>query len=494
MSKESKEPSKEIKHIKTKMAALLAGLAATAMVLVPAMAAPPTEPQIDAAPTYVQTREAPAQSATPLTEEASVKKPAPNELSQWTNDDKAVQSAREVNGDVTGGALQIQDTLTPPSTASFAPVATAVPTATPSATQDEMVAEEAADEATEQASDSDLEESTSVEEEVTASSDGALEEETITEEDDQAAEGVSLQEETKVTEPLPSDDSLQVTDNIQGEEMTEDIESLMYQPVETRVGLLQEKLMQLGYMEEAPVPQVYDALTQLGVMYFQRNHGLEVTGIADDATTDLVMSGEAQPYMISLGSEGEDVRQLQNNLASLGHAVAVTGNFDAETETAVIAFKQMKAMEATGIVDMAVKKAIAVEAALHGMVSSTANPGVEQMIAVAEAQLGKPYVLGAKGADAFDCSGLVYYCLNQSGYQIGYMTSGEWANAPYTTISSMSELQRGDIVCFQGHVGIYIGDGRMIDASSSQAQVRVSTDIQSSGYWVNSFICAKRVF
>ena len=43
--------------------------------------------------------------------------------------------------------------------------------------------------------------------------------------------------------------------------------------------------------------------------------------------------------------------------------------------------------------------------------SYTADPGsVEAFIAVAEAQLGKPYVLGGKGPNSFDCSGLIYYC------------------------------------------------------------------------------------
>ena len=65
----------------------------------------------------------------------------------------------------------------------------------------------------------------------------------------------------------------------------------------------------------------------------------------------------------------------------------------------------------------------------------SANPGdVEAFIDAAMAQVGKPYVLGGKGPDSFDCSGFVYYALKQSGNGIGYMTSGGWASSGYTSV------------------------------------------------------------
>ena len=106
--------------------------------------------------------------------------------------------------------------------------------------------------------------------------------------------------------------------------------------------------------------------------------------------------------------------------------------------------------------------------------------------------LGTPYVLGGKGPNSVDCSGLVYYCLNASGNSIGYMTSGGWASSGYPTVYSMDELQAGDVVCFSGHVGIYLGGGDMIDASSSQGKVRYCSNIQGSSYWTRNFICGKR--
>jgi cell wall-associated NlpC family hydrolase len=66
------------------------------------------------------------------------------------------------------------------------------------------------------------------------------------------------------------------------------------------------------------------------------------------------------------------------------------------------------------------------------------------------------------------------------------MTSGGWANSSYTKISSMSDLKKGDVVCFKGHVALYMGGGQIIDASSSQGKVRI-TSINSS-YWKRTFI------
>lgn len=97
-------------------------------------------------------------------------------------------------------------------------------------------------------------------------------------------------------------------------------------------------------------------------------------------------------------------------------------------------------------------------------IPTPASEKIEALINAAVSQLGKTYVLGGKGPDVFDCSGLVYYALNSSGYPIDYMTSTQWAISSYTIVGE-NDLQRGDILCFKGHVGIYLGDGSMIEAN-----------------------------
>ncbi|MEU9830516.1 NlpC/P60 family protein [Streptosporangium sp. NPDC048047] len=96
------------------------------------------------------------------------------------------------------------------------------------------------------------------------------------------------------------------------------------------------------------------------------------------------------------------------------------------------------------------------------------------IVSAARTHLGKPYVWGANGPRAFDCSGLVYYCLNQAGVKIGdttaegYRVSGKPATLP---------LQPGDVITFGNpatHCGIYIGDGKMIHAPHTGTVVQVA--------------------
>jgi len=131
--------------------------------------------------------------------------------------------------------------------------------------------------------------------------------------------------------------------------------------------------------------------------------------------------------------------------------------------------------------------------------SASWGPNVPDLIALAKEQLGKPYVLGAKGPNKFDCSGFVYWCLKNIGVSLSYMTAATWAGATaYTKVSSMNDLKSGDICCFsgsapgKGHVGIYLGNGTMIDASSSDGKVRISSPLKSSSYWRSHFICGRR--
>lgn len=270
--------------------------------------------------------------------------------------------------------------------------------------------------------------------------------------------------------------------------------------LQSRVLTLKERLMDLGYMQKDVLTGNYDPYTQLGVMFFQRDNDLTVTGIADDDTMAALLAEDAQSYLLTEGMEGEDVRQLQSSLLSLGLDVEATGKFGGATVNAVKAFQRARGAEETGKVDALLRKVIMDEAAINGqfiidesIAQSGASTVVEKLIQSAYVQLGKPYILGAKGPNSFDCSGLVYYCLNQAGYKIDYMTSGGWAASSYETVNGMANLRRGDIICFRGHVGIYLGNGQMLDASSSEGKVRVTDNIDQKDYWVTNFLYGKRV-
>lgn len=116
----------------------------------------------------------------------------------------------------------------------------------------------------------------------------------------------------------------------------------------------------------------------------------------------------------------------------------------------------------------------------------------EKIVATAMQYLGCPYVYGGMSPAGFDCSGFVNYVYNQHGYSLHRVAQNIYSSDGQSV--SSSDLQPGDIVCFGysgssiSHVGIYIGNGQFIHASTYTTGV-IITNLSSR----NNFIGAKRV-
>lgn len=101
----------------------------------------------------------------------------------------------------------------------------------------------------------------------------------------------------------------------------------------------------------------------------------------------------------------------------------------------------------------------------------------DQVVNLAYSLLGKPYVLGTNGPDAFDCSGLVQYVYAQVGISVSRSSSTQY----YDGVSvQYSEILPGDIInwgysnSFSTHSGIYVGNGKMIHAANPSQGVILS--------------------
>ncbi len=281
-----------------------------------------------------------------------------------------------------------------------------------------------------------------------------------------------------------------------------------------------QRLYELGYLTAKPNGK-YDDDTVLAVKRFQENNGLISDGFIGPVTKDLLMSADATENALDIGDSGDDVTKVQTYLKKLGYLKGVTGYFGSDTHNAVLNFQSRNGLGQDGKVgSQTIAKLLSPNArewtggsgsgskgnnsggssnSGGGNNSGGSNsggfvsPSVERLISVAKSKLGSRYVYGAKGPNTFDCSGFVYWVLKNSGVRQGYMTSGGWAgNGKYRRISSMSSIKRGDIITYNGHVGIALGGNQMIDASSSQGRVRI-TNITSS-YWTRNFVCAFRIF
>ncbi|GAA3650300.1 C40 family peptidase [Asaccharospora irregularis] len=121
--------------------------------------------------------------------------------------------------------------------------------------------------------------------------------------------------------------------------------------------------------------------------------------------------------------------------------------------------------------------------------------GREAVVELAYKQLGKKYVWGAEGPNTFDCSGLTWYVYKNAMGKTIPRTS--IAQSQYGQYVSRSELQPGDLIFSDtdnngsvNHVGIYIGNGKMIHAPRTGDVVKIS-DI-TSGYYKNAYVTSKR--
>jgi peptidoglycan DL-endopeptidase RipA len=99
-------------------------------------------------------------------------------------------------------------------------------------------------------------------------------------------------------------------------------------------------------------------------------------------------------------------------------------------------------------------------------------------------QLGKPYQWGGAGPDSYDCSGLTMEAWARAGVHLLHYTGYQWEEGPHVPLD---QLQRGDLLFYATnnsdpatihHVGIYIGNGMMVDAPYTGADVRIDSIYQ----------------
>ncbi|HEY8475203.1 MAG TPA: C40 family peptidase [Natronosporangium sp.] len=140
-------------------------------------------------------------------------------------------------------------------------------------------------------------------------------------------------------------------------------------------------------------------------------------------------------------------------------SAASTGETETSTTTSETAKKDAKRNAASG------KKKLS-RAARQRLKASKA-------VAVAKSKIGAPYRYGATGPHAFDCSGFVQYAWRKAGVRIPRVTTAQYRRIKPKV--SWKDLRPGDLLFFngKGHVGMYVGKGKMIHSPSSGKRVRI---------------------
>ena len=305
---------------------------------------------------------------------------------------------------------------------------------------------------------------------------------------------------------------------------------------------LLKALLSGGYYDAVPGTS-YNAAAIAAIKRFQSACGLEQSGVADEAMLRIVYSGYAPASSLlystlKSGDKNDNVGRVQARLYALGYLTktgSLDGSYGSTTVAAVKLFQNASGITATGTADSATLKALYsteakrlpsgskaadasssssgsssstyLDSVPNGLASVTSSYSsgmsnaekLEHTIYLAQSKLGSPYVYGATGSEKFDCSGLTTWIFKAVGVSLKRSAYNQGYDESYQKIEGNSNLRRGDLVFFNtisdsdlsDHVGIYLGEGYFIHASSGAHKVVVSN--LTTGFYARVYSWGRRI-
>lgn len=205
----------------------------------------------------------------------------------------------------------------------------------------------------------------------------------------------------------------------------------------------------------------------------------------------MFLSSTAMAAEFRMGDEGSEIAELQGQLIELGYDLVADGSFGPAMVDAVKDFQKSHGIKPDGMVGPKTYSALLGRDMPE--VSRGSSTIARRIIDGAMQYMGVPYIFGGSTPYGFDCSGYVQYVFAQAGISIPRTADTQYEVG---TPVSMPELIPGDLVFFEtytygaSHVGIYVGDGNFIHASSSGG-VKISS--LSTAYYSSHYIGSRRI-
>ena len=197
-----------------------------------------------------------------------------------------------------------------------------------------------------------------------------------------------------------------------------------------------------------------------------------------------------------VGDANADIAVMQQQLIELGYNIPVpNGIYDNDTSRAVQNFQKDSGLNADGVFGMATyNKLVDKKEWCKTYVSRAPSfDKIKQIIQIAYSYMGVPYVWGGTTPSGFDCSGFTQHVFKKAGVFIPRLAD---AQCYYGKPVSAKDLQVGDLVFFEtytagpSHCGIYVGNGKFIEASSSRG---ITVDKVFGPYWGSRYVGACRI-
>ena len=192
----------------------------------------------------------------------------------------------------------------------------------------------------------------------------------------------------------------------------------------------------------------------------------ELQAVADDYGAQIASArAQASEYAKKIEKQNAEIARLEEEARKKAEEEA---RKKAEEEARKKALEQVAQAQDTGVVKTTNSSSYDVSS-----INSAAGSDLGKSVATFACQfIGNPYVAGGTSlTNGADCSGFVFSVYKNFGYTVPRTS---YALRSYGTEVSYDEAQPGDVVCYPGHVGIYIGNGMIVHASTERTGIKVS--------------------